>query len=413
MEDKIIDVIIKEYDKRRQFGEAQTRDISPVLFLKMMNDHFKQARFAADEGKKLVWIGLFAPIELFYAFDLVPFSPEYFGMTLVSLLDCSEYVDLATGYGIPSEICSLHRLVTGLAINDELPRPDLVVSTCQTCDTTIKSYELISNFYQTPRFFVDFPYKDTPEALKYYETELKGLVTFLEEQTGRTLDMDKLKEILALSAQLEELFLKIDDLKKEVPAPMGLRAAIRHFGIRLVLTGTRQGVTYFKTVLDECRELAAAKKGVVPEERLRLLWFYVPVLFGRLYEWMQRKHGAVVVMDNMNIVSREKIDPAKPFEALTQKAFRQFITAQYCQPIETFVKDALDMVRDYKIDGCIYQAHIGCKHGCAIIRVLQDAIQKECGVPFYVLDGDGIDPSVVSIWEMTNKIEGFLEMLED
>lgn len=70
------------------------------------------------------------------------------------------------------------------------------------------------------------------------------------------------------------------------------------------------------------------------------------------------------------------------------------------------------MARDYKVDGCIYQAFIGCKHGCAVIRMVKDTLKEECGVPTLILDGDGFDPSVVSSKEMKEKMEGFFEMLD-
>lgn len=413
MEYNLFDIVIDEFIKRKRHLQYYVNRHSGILFLQIMTDYYKRVITSKVRGKKLAWIGLFAPVELFYALDIVPFIPEYFAMTVVSLMDCKEYYDEAAGYGLPGEVCSLHRLLMGLVLKNALPPPDLVVSTSQTCDTTIKSFEAISNFYRCPSFFLDFPYLDTDKALQYYKEEIGELVEFLETQTERKLDFQELKQVLELSRQVEESFLAIDELKKSVPAPMGLRDAMRHFGVRLVMAGTKEAVAYFQTVRDECSSFVQTKRGVVPQERLRLLWLYVPILFGRLYEWMQREYGAVVVMDSMNYVSTQMFDPSKPLEFLTGKAYNQFLTAHYCRPIEKFTSDITKMVRDYKVDGCIYQAHIGCKHGCATTRILKDVLQEETEAPFFILDGDAMDSSVVSVWEMKNKLEGFLEMLEE
>lgn len=98
---------------------------------------------------------------------------------------------------------------------------------------------------------------------------------------------------------------------------------------------------------------------------------------------------------------------------MAKKAYSQFITAQYCLPVEEFISDVIKMVKDYNIDACIYLAHIGCKHGCASIRMVKEAVQDECEIPFFTLDSDAMDPTVVPAIDMKNKLEGFLEMLDE
>jgi benzoyl-CoA reductase/2-hydroxyglutaryl-CoA dehydratase subunit BcrC/BadD/HgdB len=67
----------------------------------------------------------------------------------------------------------------------------------------------------------------------------------------------------------------------------------------------------------------------------------------------------------------------------------------------------------YKVEGAVYWAHIGCKQGCALIRIIRDALREEAGIPTLVLDIDVVDPSFVSEEELKDKLEGFFERLEE
>ena len=413
MEGKGLDAVITGFEKRLAHRRAKPTTKSGELFYEIMLDYFNRARRAKEEEKYLAWVGLFAPVELMYAMDIVPFIPEHFGILMSSQMDFTPYYEAASAYGLPRELCSSHRAMTGLAIKRELPSPDCIVSTSQSCDTTIKSFECLGNLYESPAFFLDFPYKDTEEALRYYEGEITELISFLEEQTRKNLDIDKLKETIQLSKQLDDLLFDVGELKKAVPAPMKGRDSFRHLGISLTMAGSQRGVDYFQTLRDELKETVQSGKGAVPGERHRILWLYVPIMFDmKLYDWMEKDYGAVVVMDSMDYISDERLDPSDPIRFLAKRAYNQWLVAQYCRPIRNFDQDAVKMAVDYKVDACIYQAFIGCKHGCAVIRMVKDTLREECGVPTLILDGDGFDPTVVSSDEMKEAMEGFFEMLD-
>ena len=256
MEGKGLDAVITGFEKRLAHRRAKPTTKSGELFYEIMLDYFNRARRAKEEEKYLAWVGLFAPVELMYAMDIVPFIPEHFGILMSSQMDFTPYYEAASAYGLPRELCSSHRAMTGLAIKRELPSPDCIVSTSQSCDTTIKSFECLGNLYESPAFFLDFPYKDTEEALRYYEGEITELISFLEEQTRKNLDIDKLKETIQLSKQLDDLLFDVGELKKAVPAPMKGRDSFRHLGISLTMAGTQRGVDYFQTLRDELKEKA-------------------------------------------------------------------------------------------------------------------------------------------------------------
>ena len=76
------------------------------------------------------------------------------------------------------------------------------------------------------------------------------------------------------------------------------------------------------------------------------------------------------------------------------------------------IQDIIDSADQYKIDGAIYWAFMGCRHTCATIKIVKEAL-NENGIPMLTLDCDIVDPTVNSEEEIRDKITQFLEMLED
>ncbi|MDP6561220.1 MAG: 2-hydroxyacyl-CoA dehydratase family protein, partial [Candidatus Binatia bacterium] len=186
-----------------------------------------------------------------------------------------------------------------------------------------------------------------------------------------------------------------------------------NFLVWWTLCGTPGGVEYFKAQRDELREMVTQNKGAVPDEKHRLCWIGgIPGYAMDLYDWMEEKHGVTVVMDMLNYNIPPDSTYQDPFEYLANKSFSIGGTRQLVGPIENAVENALRMTEDYRADGMVFFANTGCRQGCATYRTLKDSVQEKYGLPTLILDGDGVDPSVVSVDEMMNKLEGFFEILE-
>ena len=78
---------------------------------------------------------------------------------------------------------------------------------------------------------------------------------------------------------------------------------------------------------------------------------------------------------------------------------------------EGMVPDIIQDAVEFKAQGAIYWAHIGCRTSCAMIRTVKDALREKVGIPTLVLDMDILDPSFVSDAQMKEKLEGFFETL--
>ena len=119
-----------------------------------------------------------------------------------------------------------------------------------SCDN-VKAFHTLGRRYGIPSFGMERPYYPfTPHAMEHWKNEHKRLIAFLEEQTGKKMDYDRLKETVRLSYRLTEICLEIDKLVAHVPTPMspecfgGVLLAIR------LMCGTQEAVDYLTELRD-------------------------------------------------------------------------------------------------------------------------------------------------------------------
>jgi benzoyl-CoA reductase/2-hydroxyglutaryl-CoA dehydratase subunit BcrC/BadD/HgdB len=76
------------------------------------------------------------------------------------------------------------------------------------------------------------------------------------------------------------------------------------------------------------------------------------------------------------------------------------------------LKSTVKTAVDFKVDGAICYAHIGCRQAGGVIKVLKDLL-NEVDVPVLTVDCDILDSTVASEEEIKSKMEQFFELLED
>jgi len=408
-----IEASLLGFNQRLQHRKAHAADRSQEIFYEVMLKYYQELDQGRREGKPLAWVGL-APIELIYAMDILPFMPEFQCMVVATQANIAGYFDAAAGYGLPIEICSIHRAMTGMDILQELPKPDMIVSTACVCDSTLKFYGTRSEHHQVPSYMLDMPHFRDEECIRYLANDLEGLIRFLEEFTGKKMDYDRLRDIMQLSKEAYDLFYEIGELRKAVPTPLRAREAFRNFSVWSFLLGKPEAVEYFRIIRDETRRRVEKGEGAVEQERYRIVWLYIPPNYAlSVFDWMEVEYGAVIPMDIFNFLGQFDWDLDKPLETLARKAYYSLLIRQLGGPIENATSEAVRMVREYKADGAVWLTQIGCKQGCAVIRRMKDVLQDELGIPFLCIDGDVIDPSVLPPEELKSKLEGFFEILED
>lgn len=403
-------------ERMRQHRKARPTVTSDELYYEYISRYYQRILQAKEEGKYIVGHTVMAPIEIFFAMDVVPMHLESTASTMAILLNrYAEFLNTARAFGLTPECCSAHRILAASFVQQVLPCPDVVLWTSQSCDNTAKAGDALTELYQVPGFFLDRPYQFTDSHVNYYKKQLAELVSFLEERTGKKMDYDRLKEVVKSSLRVMELYRELYELRKAVPAPMRNRSFMNQLLIEWTYCGTPEGVKFFETVRDEVKGNVEQGRGAVAEERHRILSLFLPPFYeNKLLDWMEREYGAAIVMDPMSSwPMKVEVDPDDPMEAVARITFYRVGSRLMHGPADVFIEDCLLNAREFKADGALYFAHIGCRQACALIKPIKDALRQELALRTAVIDMDLMDPSFSSSDELRGKLEEFFEMLDE
>ncbi|MBN1188865.1 MAG: 2-hydroxyacyl-CoA dehydratase [Dehalococcoidales bacterium] len=388
---------------------------SDRLYLKMAIDYYDRIIRASAQNEFIAAYSLTCPVEIFYAMDIVPFQMETTAWLLAMLTDDTSQMLVSAGEaGLATEICSVHRLVTGVFAMHLLPRPDTVIWTNIPCENTAKSGPLFCKLNKCPGFFLDHPYKNTPEEIEYLESEYKRLISFLENRSGYKLDQRKLAEAVTRSNEQIELYRQISRLRKNIPSPFPSFTFLRAFMIQVLFGGQPGATVYLKTLRDELNGRIIKNKDKDSFERYRLINLNLPPLyFMDPLKNIFREYGAVDVINPFFLEWREgALDPLNPLNSLAVKSYMNPLM-RICGSLDPPILDTLKQyVAEYKIDGAINYAHIGCGAFGGASRLVRDTL-RQAGVPTLDLSCDITDPTVISAEEMRDQLTRFFELLED
>ena len=389
---------------------------SDTLYYQMLSNYYTRLQNAREEGNFVAAHTVFFPAEILYAMDVVPMHTEMTTWMMALFLGGqAELLSAGAELGLVPEICSPHRGLAGAFSLGALPRPDAILWSNLICDNTAKSGELIMQLTKCPGFFLDHPFQDTEFEDRYLIAELKDMIKFLEEKSGNRMDWDKLAEIVARMDRQIELFREVCELRKAVPCPFGIRGYLQLLTVDYLCPGQPEAIAYLEALKQELSDMVREGKGAVPRERFRLMTLFVPPMYliGPL-DKLEREYGAVSVVEPLFTRWAEgRLDPEKPLESVMQKTKLIPERRTMYGPLrEQVLRDTVDCAEQYKVDGAVYWAFIGCRHTCATIKIFKD-ILNEVDVPMLTVDCDIVDPTINSEEEISGKLEQFFELLED
>ncbi len=380
---------------------------------------YEDAHKAKEEKRPVAWVASTFPVEMLQAMDVVPVWPENYASVCAARQVSVRLCEAAEREGFSRDLCSYARCVLGSIFGEKdlpeggMPTPNFLVASTGACDTHFKWFQVASRRLKRPLFLLDIPY-DTAGAEKsegcqveHYVAQIEELITFLEEQTGREFDMNRLREVERLSDRTSKLWMEIQDHRKAIPTPMNARDAFSAVFFMLCIPGTEMAVEFYERLRDELKERVKNKIGVVQDERYRLIWDNLPMWFNlRFFDYLNSL-GAVVVAETFSHVWAGDLDVSKPLESLARKYLPNFANAVVERRIELIIR----LVRDWSVDGVILPTNRGCRMMSIGMTVVKDVVYERLGVPSLILNVDSSDWRSYNEAQVKVEIEAFIEML--
>ena len=408
--DETISVFEKIRDHRRVKPTFKTEE----LYYDLMAKNLREVRQASEAGKPFVCYSLAIPNEIFVAMDLPSTQAEIAGTIPVVLGNYDEVLHTAARLGLRAEICSPYRLFTGVFAKGWFPRPTVLInSTANQCDNMSQSFTVMGEIYDVPVFMVSQPYYWWREkGVKFMIGELEDLIAFLEERTFHRMDWDKLKEAIRLSSIQVELMQEIRKLAMFTPCPMKAKIASFSRRLRWIYAGRPEGVSFFKTFRDELKERVEQKKGVVPEERSRIMSLFTPPNPLRLLDWLEEERGMVFVAEPYYFRWENwGVDSSKPLESLARK--------YYCDPywrwygmLSEYLDMAVNEAIESQAEGAINWFNSKCTMGGATARIVEETLMEKAGIPTLSCEVDTVIPSPATEKVLKEGVDRFIEVLK-
>jgi len=388
---------------------------SEAMYYQMLANYYTRLLNASKDGDFVAAHTVFFPAEILYAMDIVPMHTETTTWMIALFTgDSADMLAAGAELGLASEICSPHRGLAGAFAMGALPRPDAMLWSNLVCDNTAKSGELLMEINNCPGFFIDHPFQNSEDEERYLVGELNDMVHFLEEKSGRKMNWDQLAGIVAQMDRQIKLLREISELRKAVPTPFNPQGFLQLLTVDYLFPGLPEATVYLETLRDELAEKVKSGKGAVSPERFRLMSLFIPPMYliGFL-EKISQEYGAVSVTEPFFTYWGDgELDPAKPLESVAKKSYMIPEMRMYGPLDERALDGITDCAEQYKVDGAIYYADVGCRHTCATIKLFKDVLNRQ-DVPVLTLDCDVVDPTITSEEDVREKLEQFFELLED
>lgn len=321
--------------------------------------------------------------------------------------------------GLGADLCTAIRLPIYYIESGQMPVPSAVIGLLSPCDGTTMLQQVLRHnqaWHNVPLFSPDPPYTSDERAIKYFANELRQMVKFIEEHTGRKLDMDRLRGVCEESNRTYALWQEYNELRRAVPCPHGWEiGGAQAFAVsQCFRAGDPRCTDWFKQLLECGEEKVKAGRGAndYVQEKIRLLWFDI-MPYGWIFEfmpWLEQEWGAILVMDMFSNFPYTLIDTSSEESMFHDLAKRNLMDVPMIRQArgtaENFSSDIARIVKDYKIDAVIWPGHMGHKDGAATAGIMRETC-RDLSVPFLHIGLDLFDKRYTSVDEVKSKVSQF------
>ena len=387
-------------------------DDSTRIFVEFVSDTICRA-YDHSETTFVAWTDVTVPEYLLYAMDnVIPAKlAMIFGFsTAVGL--ASEMLDEGDGLGVPRDSCSFNRAIVGGASIGAFPKADMAFAAAY-CSIEAKSFDMACRLASVPLFTLGMAYHRDAAGKKYYIEELKQMVRFLEERTGKGMDPKRLRDVMLIGRETQELYNEIYELRsKTVPCPTKMNKSFEMYAMTMWSQGTEKGLEYARALRDNLKQ--RAKDGYSPcsPEKHRVLWMHTyPFYDPGLMDWLETELNVNSPVDTNNIIfnpATNLIDPENPLESVAEVWLgRPNVTTG---PDSELISYWIKIAKEARIDAVIHFAQFGCRIYTAGVNMYKDAFKK-AGLPYLGLPAEPGDPANYSASELKYKLESFIQSL--
>lgn len=354
-------------------------------------------------NEPLVWTRCTFPQELIWSFGILPVYAEMVTTIIGHVKKAPDFLMETEAVGFSTDSCTVQRTSLGGILSDTSLKPVLMIGSTDFCEDGMRFFEHASRHYQTEYFLLEVPSISSPESINYVEQQLRTIIAKLSQASGRPFDRERLQELIKYSNQIRAIQLKIEEWKKQIPAPIYGRREDDFFGLLNMGICGDVALGLAKKYYEEI--FAQAAQGPRSPEKVRLMWLYALPPVPKIFEFLEEL-GAHLVATEQNGVHWEEMDENEPVRALAKKICQ----SRTIGPIENRLRHIFRLAKDYQVKGAIHFSHFSCAYSIGGIRIIRDELARQ-GISFLNLDGDCAVTQHNNTDQMKESLESFVERL--
>ncbi len=362
---------------------------------------------AKEEGKKIIGtFCLYVPDEVIFALDAIG----------VGLCGGTNFSNYAAEDLLPSNICALIKSALGFGIGNICPyyaMTDILIGET-TCDGKKKSWEVLKDY--KPIYVMETPQcKSRPQARELFISEIKALISKLEEVTGNKLTVEKLKAAMEKISKKRKQMKRVYEARKTDPVPISGKDALLMSQVAFYDDPDRE-IEMIGKLADELDQRIKDNKGAIDKGAKRILISGTPMAIPnwKMHHLIETK-GAVVVAEETCTGTRYFQSEFNEIKGDTLNDLLGILANRYLgincacfTPNEGRKEDILQLVKEYKADGVIFYTLNFCQP-YDIESILLEKEIKKAGIPVLSIN---TDYSSEDNEQLSTRIEAFLEILK-
>ncbi|MCX6000710.1 MAG: 2-hydroxyacyl-CoA dehydratase family protein [Chloroflexi bacterium] len=383
--------------------------------------------------------------DILRAMDIVTVGTENYAGVCAAKMDAERFLSKAEAEGYPRHLCTYATCGLGFdamrrelgamppnAADGGMELPTVMLGTgMMICDPRYKWYQAAQRYIDSPVHILGllnppsyYTHVDAKELRDYYvryvAKELREMVVFLERHTGRKLNWDRLSEVVDLSERTINVWHNAYELRKAVPAPMPTEDALNVMVPGYFQMGTPETYDFYRKLYEELKYRVDNKIGTIADEKYRLLWgLSLPPWYGLvIFNYFESKGAVFPIEVVYHPPPPVDIPPSvkDPIERMALRFYNAMTSHNQKARGHTgdpFVEWFLELIDEYKLDGVVMHQAMTCRtvHTGQVNQI--NLLKKYSDKPVLLLEGDIIDMSNYNEAATHDKVDAFIEMLED
>ena len=335
------------------------------------------------------------------------------GFTAVSLCGMSEETISDAEAHLPRNLCPLIKSSYGFAVSDKCPYTyfaDLIVGET-TCDGKKKMYEQLGKMKET--YILHLPQGGIQAGEEMWVAELHRFIDFLEEKFGVKITEEGLREAARIRNEERKARLRLMELQKQDPAPMGGYELYKTMEGAGFLFESSERLERINSLADEVINDAEVEQAKAKRKKPRLLVTGCPIggVLEKTVKAIDESGGSIVCFENCSgikaawqLVDTEAEDIVR---AIGQRYLK--IGCSVMTPNSIRINHLRELVKEYKVDGVLEIDLQACTPYCIESREIR-ATMQDMGIPYMALE---TDYSQSDTGQIKTRLEAFLESVDN